>query len=192
MAAQSLRRSGDRTLHAARVAVAGDRQYATLATRPGLGECVREQRQRPRFVDDVAHEQIDEPRLEAEARLARRPFDGLAQLRLGHGPQEVQTIRHEAAQRGMRRCRPDVVGTQHDDDRARRRSRRDRIDEPVPGFGIGANREQLLGLVDDEDRVERRGRDRGRDRRRRVRARNTDRDGAPLGAEHRHEPGAQE
>ena len=106
-----------RALHTAARLIARHGEDAVLPMGPGLGQRVRQQRQGARLALDVAQEQVDEPRFEAEPSACRRTGDGRPYLRLGHGAEEVQTVLDQSRQRREPAHRGHEVGAQRQDDR---------------------------------------------------------------------------
>jgi hypothetical protein len=132
-----------------------DRQHAAIAPLPGLRQGVGQQRQRPRLAFTVAHQEIDQPRFEAQPGSFRRAFDGVAERLPAERLDQVQTTFGEGGEVVVDGEGGDVVGTHGDDHRSRlgRVASEASTQRPRPlGAGL-VEREQLLELVDDQHRA---------------------------------------
>ena len=152
-------------MDAAGRAVAVDGQYAGLATRPGLGQCVGQQWQRARLVLDLSHQELDESLLDPQAGLGCRPLDGPPQGDRRHGCDEVQPALHHPGHPGRGGEPADLVRADDGNDTAAGECQHDQlVEEGVDGCAGMSGREELLELVDDQHPGGRGGRD-GRDQR---------------------------
>ena len=98
-----LRGLGDRPPDPAGRLVAGDGQRPALPAQPGLAQGVGEQRQRARLALDLAHEQVDEPRLDDQPGLSRRSLTAARRSSARHGAEQVQSLLHEVRERRVTR-----------------------------------------------------------------------------------------
>ena len=130
--------------------VALDRERGSLTPFPGLPEGVREQRQRAGLAVDVADQQVDQARLEAEAGVPRRPLDGRPQVLLAHGAGQVQAAFEQPGELRVRREVPEPVRAESEDHRAVVGVQAVEVRRAL--VGVGAQGHDLLGLVDDQHR----------------------------------------
>ncbi len=86
-----LGRLGDRAADPTGVVVAIDGERATLAPLPRLVQRVRQQRQRSGLALDLAHQQIDQARLQQQTDLAGRTLDRRPQVGFAHRAQQMQS-----------------------------------------------------------------------------------------------------
>ena len=160
-----LRRPGDRPADAAALLVAGDGQPAVGPSLPGLEEGMRQQRQRPGLTGHVAEHQVDEARLEGQARdpgglLDRLPRSPSSSI----GVSSAVDVSSAAANAGTEPLKPKksarMTSTTRADPDGRRGGGEQRGAERRPLVRVVAQREALLELVDDEDQpLDRRGGD---------------------------------
>src|SRR5439155_9952205 len=146
------RRLRDRSLDAACLQVADQRQRAIAPSLPRLEQAVRQERQRARLADDVAQDPFDEPRFENEARALRRTLDRPSQLLLAHRPDERLMILERCRKSWVLGAATVKVGPQRDDDaRSALGGLEQGVDERPPLVIVTAEREHLLELVNDEE-----------------------------------------
>ena len=93
----------DRARDAAGRLVAGDRERGALAAEPGLDERVRQVGECAGLARGIPEDDLGEAGLEPQAGTARRLLDGLAQRRRRHRADEVDALRDERGEVGMRR-----------------------------------------------------------------------------------------
>ena len=86
-----LGRLGDRASDPTGGLVALDGERAALAPLPRLVQRVRQQRQRPGLALDLAHQQVDQARLQQQPGLAGRTLDRGPQVGVAHRAQQVQS-----------------------------------------------------------------------------------------------------
>ena len=145
-----LGRLGHRLLDAAGGRVAGHGQGVPLAPGPRLAQHVGQQRQGPGGALDLADEQVDQPRLEPQARLLGGSLDGPAE-RVGlHRPEEVQAALDQVREGRVPRHLTEAVGPQGQDQRTPAGDVGQRGQEGRALGGIHLRRQHLLALVDDE------------------------------------------
>ncbi len=165
---------GDGPLDAAGALVSGDGQGGALAPAPGGHQRVGDQRQRaggrrpagrPVAQADVAQQQGDQPGFEGETREPGRAGDGFLQLRGRHRRQDEQPAGEDGGQLREVQAVAGEVGpyAEHHDGRvvrdalrARDRQRAEHPYERAPLVLVGAEGEQLLELVDQQHRTQRR------------------------------------
>ncbi len=119
----------------------------TLTVGPRFGQREGQQRETTRFAAHVPQEELDQARLEPQARCACGLLDGGSQLVLGHGGDEVQPIFDPACEGGMDAERADVVGAQRDDDRGHLEPLDQRREELLRSLAWEAGGEELFHLV---------------------------------------------
>ena len=93
------------------------RERAPLTVAPRLAQHVGKQGQGSGFASHLAHQQVDQARLEPQSCLRRRSLDGQPQIGLGHRPQEVEAALDEACELGMGRQLAQPVGPHREDQR---------------------------------------------------------------------------
>ena len=93
---------------------------------------MRKQRQRPRVVLDLPHQEVDETGLDHESGLARRRLDRLGEALLAEPADEVQPTLDEANEVAVRRQVGQMVGAQGDRDGACLRLLREQAQELLP------------------------------------------------------------
>ena len=127
-----------------------------LAFAPDIDERRREKRQPARLAGDVVDERVDERRLHLEPRPLGRTLDRAAELGSGHRPEQDVVRPDEVGQLDVRSEMAEEVRAQRDQhDRAALRIPRsfdERVDERMPLLLADHRREQLLELVDRENR----------------------------------------
>ena len=147
--------SGDGAPHPAALAKARQREGSVRASLPGLQKRVRQQGERPRFARNVAQHQIDETALDGEPSDPGRTLDCRAELRFVHGPQQGRRRLERRAESRYRRAETEEVRPHGDQDEHRAAVRGCRaqkgIDEHAALGRVGAEREDLLELVDEHD-----------------------------------------
>ena len=114
---------------------------------------MREQRQRSGLVADVVEQDVDQTGLEQQGGFPGGSFDGLAQVVLAQRSQNHQATLGEAAEPGERRQVAEAVGPDSKDNGSALGLGHQGTGQLVAQVEIGALREQLLELVDDEDRT---------------------------------------
>ena len=130
---------------------------APLAAHPGLAQAVREQRQGGRLALDLAQQQVHQPGLDDQPGLAGRSLDRGPEVVLAHRAEQVEAALDEAAERRVRRRgrpsgRPGARRRRRASPGAPR-ARDDPVQERRARSRVVAEREDLLALVDDEDRA---------------------------------------
>ena len=104
---------GDGLPHAARRGIPLDGEGAALAAPPRLAQHVGQQGQRPGRALDLAHEQVDQSRLEPQPGLGRRSLDGRCAARAGPmAPEQVEAVLDEARELGVGGQLAEAVGAQ--------------------------------------------------------------------------------
>ena len=116
-----LGRPGDRPADAAALLVAGDGQPAVGPSLPGLEEGVRQQRQRPGLTGHVAEHQVDEARLEGQARDPGGLLDRRRSPSSSIGVSSAVDVSSAAANAGTEPLKPKKSArmTKHDEGRPR-------------------------------------------------------------------------
>ena len=184
----------DRPSHTAGGVVARAREHATVAASPRLVERVREQRERAGLAVDVGEHRVDEAGLEPKPRRPGRALDRPAKLVAAHRAEQALVLGERRREARMVGATPVEVGPERDHERRRvvsRRSSRASTKRARARF-VRAQREDLLELVDDEQRG-RAGCERTLELRGRIRAGRHQHDGPfARSAERRDEPGADE
>ena len=110
-----------------------------------------EQGERSGLVLDLADEEVDQAGLDDQPGLPGGSFDGGAQLVDGHGGEDVQPPLHQAGEDGVGGDVSHPVGAEHQDQRSCFGVVGEQLDEPVLLLLVVAQREELFGLVDDEE-----------------------------------------
>ena len=146
-----LGRGRDRRTNTARRAVSRDGDRATFAPEPGFAKRMAEQRQRPRRVAELGHDEFGEAFLDDEP----APL-----CRLLHGAHEIgraqRSEQHLARRQPLRELleRTELaveVGAQRHDESTVVRVHR--VDERVLLLGVSTDGDQFLELIDDQHRV---------------------------------------
>ena len=152
-AVQRLGRLGDGAADAARRLVAGDGQGAALVAEPRLAKGVRHEWQRPRLPLDLADQEVGETWLEDEPVLPCGGLDRLAQGAGGHRAEQEQALFDQDGQAGNACEIARVVGPQGEYDAPASGLGDECVEEPLPLVLVLTERERILGLVDEHDRV---------------------------------------
>jgi hypothetical protein len=149
---QLLRALGQRAAHAARLAVALEREHRPAAALPQLQQRVLQQRQRTRLGAGVLEDGVDQPLLELQPDPARRLLDRLAHRVAAHRADEHLPATDQLRELPVGRAAlVEVRAHRHHDDArpAGRRRGVDQVREQGPPLGVvRAQREHLLELVD--------------------------------------------
>ena len=151
-----IRVTGEPALDAAELLERARRDHAALgvARLPQLRERELQERQRTRVAGDRADQRVDHRlRLVAHALRARRPDDGLAQVRRRQHAQEVEPARHRRAELRQRRDAGQEVAAHREqrlDPGHPGRDRRERLGRALR-LRRRAQRHQLLELVDHDE-----------------------------------------
>lgn len=112
-----------------------------------------QERQRPWLVLDVAHEEVDESLLEKQPGLAGRLLDQLAKSVRGDALEQVERVLDQPGQIGVRGQLTDPVGAQGEHDRSVAGVLGHPHEERGPDRLRHRGREDLLALVDHQDRA---------------------------------------
>ncbi len=177
-------------LDSAARAVALDGEYVAVASPPGLGQGMREQRKGAGLAVGVALEQFDQAVFEAEPRIGGRLLDRHAQRVAGEWRHEVQTSFGQPAQLRRDREMAEEVAAHHQNHRCDPFCVSDEAaTELLHDVEPHLEGEDLLELVDDQDRARERSCDRLAHRERRVAARYEEGDVITSGRQRRRETG---
>jgi hypothetical protein len=148
-----LREAGDGAAHTTAAPVNGESHPIVVARVPQLDECRRQKRQRARLVADLLDQRIDQRCLDSDRGSPGRKFDRASQLVRAHRTDEHLVGGEELRQLGVGAAVAVVIAANRDNHHRPLgfRGEADQpLDEGAPFRLVGAQREDLFELVDDE------------------------------------------